>query len=257
MLLAVPAFAQQATPSNATAPPPQSGDEDLSLQQVVVTGSRVATNGARAPTPVTVVSSEELQQSAPTSIVDALNKLPQMLNSNTPASNNGSTTGTVGQTFLNLRSLGANRTLILLDGARLVPSSLLATTDVSLIPESLVQRVDVVTGGASAVYGSDAVAGVVNFVLNTKFTGVSARVQAGESGYEDARNGKVALTVGTSLFGGKGHLVLSGDAYKNNGVEQFGSRDWFDSCALIGNPAGTPTTSRRAMFARRSSISAA
>jgi outer membrane receptor protein involved in Fe transport len=230
--------AQQAT-GNASQSSQSGGTDDLA--QVLVTGSRVATNGASAPTPVTVVSADQLQAAAPTSLVDALNQLPQMLNSSTPASNNGSTTGTVGQTFLNLRSLGANRTLILLDGSRLVPSSLLATTDVSLIPESLVQRVDVVTGGASAVYGSDAVAGVVNFVLDTKFTGFSTRVQAGESGYEDARNGKVAITAGTSLFGDRGHLVFSADAYKNNGVEQFGSRDWFDSCALIGNPAGTPT----------------
>ncbi len=232
MLLSQAALAQQAADNAA-----QSDD----LSQVVVTGSRVATNGASAPTPVTVVSADQLQAAAPGSIVDALNQLPQMLNSSTPASNNGSTTGTVGQTFLNLRSLGANRTLILLDGARLVPSSLLATTDVSLMPESLVQRVDVVTGGASAVYGSDAVAGVVNFVLDTKFTGFTARVQAGESGYQDARNGKVAITAGTSLFGGQGHLVFSADAYKNNGVAQFGSRDWFNSCALIGTPAGTPT----------------
>lgn len=231
MLLAQSALAQTADNSS-------NADE---LQQVTVTGSRVATNGASAPTPVTMVSADQLQAAAPASIVDALNQLPQMLNSSTPASNNGSTTGTVGQTFLNLRSLGANRTLILLDGSRLVPSSLLATTDVSLIPESLVQRVDVVTGGASAVYGSDAVAGVVNFVLDTKFTGLSIRAQAGESGYQDARNGKMALTAGTDLFGGKGHLVVAGDFYKNNGVPQFGSRDWFDSCALIGNPAGTPT----------------
>ncbi|MEJ0008833.1 MAG: TonB-dependent receptor plug domain-containing protein [Steroidobacteraceae bacterium] len=160
------------------APAPADGADESALQQVVVTGSRVVTNGANAPTPMTVVSAEQLQAAAPSSIVDALNQLPQLANSSTPQSNNGGTTGTVAQSFLNLRSLGSNRTLVLLDGARIVPSSLLAQTDVSLIPESLVQRVDIVTGGASAVYGSDAVAGVVNFVLNTRFTGFQTQVQA-------------------------------------------------------------------------------
>src|SRR6185437_13374735 len=120
-------------------------------------------------------------------IVDALVQLPQIANSSLPQNTGVGTTGNVGQSFLSLRSLGANRTLILMDGSRIVPSSLQAVTDVSLIPEALIQRVDIVTGGASAVYGSDAVAGVVNFVLDTHYTGVKAEFQGGESGYQDAR----------------------------------------------------------------------
>lgn len=217
------------------------GAEGGEPQQVVVTGSRVVTNGANAPTPVTTVNSDQLLQAAPSSIPDALNQLPQMLNSNTPQSTGVGTTGTVGQTFLNLRSLGANRTLILVDGARIVPSSLQATTDVSLIPEGLIQRVDIVTGGASAVYGSDAVAGVVNFILDTKYSGLKADIQGGESTYQDARNGKIEITAGSDVLGGRGHFVVSGEFYKNDGVSEYADRPWFNSCALISNPAGVPT----------------
>jgi iron complex outermembrane receptor protein len=221
-------------------PAPPAAPNNDELQEVVVTGSRVVTNGAQAPTPTTSVSAQLLQAAAPSSIVDALVQLPQIVNSSTPQGTGVGTTGTVGQSFLSLRGLGSNRTLTLLDGARIVPSSLQAVTDVSLIPEALVKRVDIVTGGASAVYGSDAVAGVVNFVLDTRFTGIKADIQAGESRYQDDRNGKVQLTGGWDLFGGRGHIVVSADAYKNDGVPTYGSRDWFNSCALIGNPAATP-----------------
>lgn len=232
-----PAAAPAATPAPAPAQDDAAAEQ---LQQVTVTGSRVATTGATAPTPVTIVSSVQLQQAAPSSIVDALNQLPQMMNSSTPQSTGVGTTGSVAQSFLNLRSLGANRTLVLLDGARIVPSSLLAETDASLMPESLVERVDIVTGGASAVYGSDAVAGVVNFVLNNKFDGLTAQLQGGESTYQDARNGKLEITGGTDLFGGRGHIVFAGEMYKNDGVQAYADRPWFDSCALIANPAGVP-----------------
>jgi outer membrane receptor protein involved in Fe transport len=242
------ATAPQAAPAQATPPPPappQSGQaveaDNDTVAQVVVTGSRVVTNGANAPTPLTAVSASQLQAAAPSSIVDALVQLPQIANSSLPQNTGVGTTGNVGQSFLSLRSLGANRTLILMDGSRIVPSSLQAVTDVSLIPEALVQRVDIVTGGASAVYGSDAVAGVVNFVLDTHYTGVKAEIQGGESGYQDARNGKVELTAGWNLFDGRGHFVISGDTYQDNGVSDYASRDWFHSCALIGNPAKVPT----------------
>lgn len=227
-----------ANPSNVAAASEATGEAP---QEIVVTGSRVQRTGAEAPTPVTTVASDQLQLAAPSSIPDALNQLPQMQNSSTPQSTGVGTTGTVGQTFLNLRSLGANRTLILVDGARLVPSSLQATTDVSLIPEGLIQRVDIVTGGASAVYGSDAVAGVVNFILDTKYTGVKADIQGGESTYQDARNEKIEITAGDDVLGGRGHFVVSGEFYKNDGVSEYASRPWFKSCALIGNPAGVPT----------------
>ncbi len=215
--------------------------DDAALEEVTVTGSRVS-NGNNAPTPVTVVSAEELQVSTPSSIADALNKVPQFKNSGT-TSNTGlsSTIGNAGASLLDLRSLGSNRTLILLDGRRVAPSTAQGVTDISILPEELVKRVDIVTGGASAVYGSDAVAGVVNFVLDNDFTGWKTAVQGGISQRGDAENGKVQLTGGVP-FGENGHLLVSGTYYVNDGVLRYGSRDWPSACARIANPAGTPTT---------------
>ncbi len=111
--------------------------------------------------------------------------------------------------MLNLRNLGASRTLILLDGKRVAPSNQGGTTDTDILPQMLVSRVDVVTGGASAVYGSDAVAGVVNFILDKNFNGFKYDMNAGLSKYGDAAEEKIGLAWGTSLFGGRGHYEMS------------------------------------------------
>ncbi|HEV7632964.1 MAG TPA: TonB-dependent receptor plug domain-containing protein [Steroidobacteraceae bacterium] len=213
---------------------------DADVQEVVVSGSRVITNGYQAPTPITVISQDQLEAAAPSSISDALNQLPQFRGSAQPQTSGLGTTGTVGQSFLSLRNLGSNRTLLLLDGRRLVPSSPTGVFDVSLLPESLVQRVDVVTGGASAAYGSDAVSGVVNFILDTNFTGFKTSVQGGISQQGDAENGRIEIAGGTKLFGDRGHLIFSAEYYRNGGVEYFGDRDWYGACARINNPALVP-----------------
>src|SRR6185369_9743403 len=147
---------------------------DNNVEAVVVTGSRLVTNGAQAPTPVTVVSSEQLQAAAPRNIVDGILQLPAFKGSVSVANQSTGTTISNGADYLNLRGLGTARTLVLLDGRRVVPASSAGSVDAAQMPEALIQRVDVVTGGASAAYGSDAVAGVVNFILDTKFEGVKA-----------------------------------------------------------------------------------
>jgi len=229
------------SPAGTAAPAEDAGASTPSAEGViVVTGSRLGTQGGfQAPTPVTVVSTEQLQQAAPSSIGDALNQLPIFRNSAQPQSTGVTVAGTVGQSFLNLRSLGAQRTLILLDGRRLVPSTAAGATDISILPEQVVRRVDIVTGGASAAYGSDAVAGVVNFIIDTDFTGVRASLQAGvaEEGYGASQ--RVNLAGGVDL-GDRGHFLLSGSFYNNEGVERFGDFSWYDSCARITNPAGSP-----------------
>ncbi len=131
---------------------------------------------------------------------------------------------------------------MLLDGRRVVPSTGNGTTDISILPETIVSRVDVVTGGASAAYGSDAVAGVVNFVLDTKYEGVKMTVQGGAAEEGDARGRRVALTGGTSLFGGRGHIIGNASYYKNGGIVAWRDRDWYDSCTRMANPALTPST---------------
>jgi outer membrane receptor protein involved in Fe transport len=219
------------------------GDSSDIVQEVRVTGTRIVVPaGFQSPTPMTVVEEAELEARMPTSLSDSLNQLPVFRDSFTPSSNGISTVGSVGQSFLNLRGLGPARTLVLLDGRRVVPSTSAGTVDVSILPEPLIQRVDTVTGGVSAVYGSDAVAGVVNFVLNDRLQGVKLTAQAGEASAGDADVRKFELAAGTSLFGGRGHIVASASHFSDSGIESWRDRDWFDSCARIANPALVPAS---------------
>jgi len=228
LFAAVPALAQDETA-------PQAGNTN---EAIVVTGSRIQASGFEAPTPVTVVTTEQLQVAAPNSLGDSLNQLPIFRNSQQPSSTGVGTTGNVGQSFLNLRGLGPQRTLILLDGRRIVPSTSAGTTDISILPESIVSRVDVVTGGASAAYGSDAVAGVVNFVLDTNFTGLKINASAGTAEEGDHNSRRLGIAGGASLFGGRGHVIASANYFKNSGIAAWKDRDWYNSCARINNPLG-------------------
>lgn len=214
------------------------------VEEVVVTGSRAVTNGANAPTPVTVVSSTELQAAAPTGVADALNQLPVLQNSLRPATTGSSATGAAGNgaNLLSLRGLGTSRTLVLLDGRRLTPSNYSGSTDVNLIPQALLSRVDIVTGGASAAYGSDAVAGVVNFILDTKFTGFKGEIQGGVSSRSDNESGKIGLTWGRGFAGDRGHVLVSVDGYHNKGIGlDYGGRTWADAGWALLPATGTPS----------------
>jgi outer membrane cobalamin receptor len=162
-------------PANVTTPQAASGQSGPG--DIVVTGSRVISNGFSAPSPVTVVTGQQLLTTTPTTLGEALNKLPQFANSLRPSTSQIAPESGAAST-LNLRSLGAQRGLILLDGRRVNPSTAGGIVDISILPEELVQRVDIVTGGASAAYGSDAIAGVVNFVLDTRFEGLKGSARA-------------------------------------------------------------------------------
>ncbi|QCB43265.1 TonB-dependent receptor [Sphingomonas sp. PAMC26645] len=209
---------------------------------IVVTGSRTVTNGYSSPTPVTVVTATQLANVQPQSLSQGLNQSPQFRNSASPQSNGSGTSvgSSLGASYLNLRGLGTQRTLVLLDGHRLTPTSFLGPTDIGLIPEGLISRVDVVTGGASAAYGSDAVSGVVNFALDTKFNGVKGVAQAGVSERGDAANQKVAITAGADVLGDRGHVLVSGEYYKNEGIFNYNGRDWArKGYAIIAVPGVT------------------
>lgn len=260
--LALPgaAAAQAVAPSAAPAAPQPSapvGQTDEAAtdakaaagSDIVVTGSRVIRNGYQAPTPVSVLTGEALAAIAPTNVADALNRLPALQSSITPRSQpSGITSGALGVNQLNLRSLGVNRTLVLLDGKRIVNSSAVASAlysfaapDVNTVPNALIQRVDVVTGGASAAYGSDALAGVVNFVLNRKFEGIKATAQGGVTTAGDDANYLASLAIGRSFAGNRGHFLLSGEIAHNDGISGT-PRDWNDNSAVVlVNPARTTT----------------
>jgi iron complex outermembrane recepter protein len=214
------------------------------VEEVTVTGSRIQRDGMTTPTPVTQLSANDLQLLAPTTLGEAVTKLPQFIGNAVPeGAPTSGWTGASGATILNLRGIGANRTLVLLDGRRVVSSTRTGTLDINLIPQALLKDMEVVTGGASAAYGSDAVSGVVNFILDTKFTGFKADVQGGETHLNDDRNYRVSLTAGTAI-GDRLHLVASADFYHVQAIRNAFSRDWEQSWGVIANPlfgrAGQP-----------------
>ena len=187
--------------------------QDQSSETVVVTGSHIATPGFTAPTPVTSVSAADLQTTATTQVDQMEYQIPQLVPNNAVQG-----TSATGQSYLNLRGLGGTRTLMLMDGRRVAPTSYDGTTDANVIPTSLIKSVDVVTGGASAVYGSDALAGVVNFILDDTYEGLKGSFQTGESQYHDNKDVDFTMTAGFSFDGGRGHIVVSGEVFSNSGA---------------------------------------
>jgi outer membrane receptor protein involved in Fe transport len=221
----------QATDQTAQPSPPTSAAQDqAALEEIVVSGTRIIRNGYESPTPVSVLTTQDLNSMALPNIADAVNRMPEVSGSSRPTTEYADDI-TLGVNNINLRALGPDRTLVLLDGQRLVASTIEGfnhnggAVDVNVIPNNLIQRVDIVTGGASAVYGSDALAGVVNFILDREFTGVRGGVEGGVTTYGDDANYKGDLALGTAFGGGKGHLLLSVEAAYNNGVDQ-NNRPW-------------------------------
>ncbi len=204
-------------------------------EEVVVTGSRIVRDGYEAPTPMTVLDSQVFQQQATSSIADALVQIPAFAGNIRPANTGTSVSAQgAGLSILNLRSMGAARTLVLIDGQRTVSSRADGVVDVANIPQALVQRVDMITGGASAIYGSDAVTGVVNFILDKSFTGVKGEVSAGLTTYGDDFSYKTVLTAGVPFAGGRGHWLLNGEINNKEGI-LHSDRPWNRSALGILN----------------------
>jgi iron complex outermembrane receptor protein len=210
--------------SSAYAQAPAPAAEESVLEEVVVTGSRL-TAGFNAPTPVTVVGAQQVEQRAPSNIGEVVNQIPAFRNSSgVGTSAFGIVAG--GQNLLDLRGLGATRTLVLVDGQRHVPVNSNGTFDTNLLPTSLIERFEVVTGGASAAYGSDAVAGVTNFIIKKNLQGLVGSAQYGFSQRNDGEEPVLSIGYGTGFAGGRGHFIIGGDYAKNNGVESMYSRGW-------------------------------
>lgn len=211
------------------------------LQEVTVSASAISIAGYEAPTPVSVIGLQQLQTEAQPDIADTIRELPQFGGSSSPNNQVNSTlvvSGTAGLDLVSLRNLGQNRTLVLFDGQRVLASNIRGGVDMSTVPSTLVERVDVVTGGASAVWGSDAVAGVVNMVLNKNFNGAQVNYEYGNDwdGPQHSEN-RLDITLGTPFADGRGHIELSG-SYWNSPNAVFGNEQVGNHYQkLIANPA--------------------
>ncbi|MDG5487692.1 TonB-dependent receptor [Sphingomonas sp. BGYR3] len=172
---------------------------------IVVTGSRIVNPALEQSSPVAVIGEDELNFRQPVSVEEVLRELPGVRPSIGPGVNNGSD----GSATVDLRGIGTNRTLVLMDGRRIVPFGLDGLTDTNNIPVALLQRVDITTGGASTVYGADAVAGVVNFITRRDFEGIVANAQYRISERGDAARFRADVTVGGNFADGRGNAVLS------------------------------------------------
>lgn len=235
LLAAVSTFALSAgVHAQRTSPPVETADSNEAdiepNDAIVVTGSRIVRDGFSSPTPVTVLSTNILNLTNPTSISDGLRDLPQLsgmggvANGLSASSANAQSIAVGTGSYPNLRRLGAARTLVLQDGIRIPPNRAEGLVDTNLLPQLLVDRVEIVTGGASAVYGSDAVAGVVNFIVNNRFKGLKGTIQAGITDRSDARNYRLGLAGGVSLLDDRLHVVASAERYENDGIQSMCDR---------------------------------
>jgi iron complex outermembrane receptor protein len=216
----------------------QDAPAPANLEEITVTGSRITRDGMSSPTPITAISADDMQMMAPGQLIDSLDYVPTFFLNEAPDTA-ASKSASAGASNVNLRGLGANRTLVLLDGRRIVPSNRLGAVDINLFPEAMVERVEVVTGGASAVYGTDAVAGVVNFVLKDDFEGFDIHTQLGATDRSDGESREVSVAYGTSI-GERGHLSVSGEWFDAEKIETLEGRDWFRHWGLIQNPGPGP-----------------
>jgi len=232
MGLGAPALAQQ-TPVS---------DE---ITEVVITGSRTIRDGSTAPSPVSVLAVEELRDASPRNYAEGLAALPALRGTSGSNTAGAAASRNFSGAFLNLRALEPKRTLVLLDGRRVAPSATDGSVDFNMLPQSLIRRVDIVTGGASAAYGSDAVAGVVNVILDNTFQGVKGTIQGGISDKGDVGNYRFELTSGAQYMDGRLKVLASYGNVRTNGVFSLLQRGWANvgdwRLPVTANTAANPT----------------
>src|SRR5512145_594452 len=201
-----------------SASPAAAQDEVDEDEAIVVTGTRLVRQDFEAISPVTTVGSEQLELTATLTTDSLLNELPQIIPGNTRTSNNA---GGFDFATVDLRGLGPGRTLVLINGERVPVSSTAGAVDINTIPASLISRIEVVTGGASAVYGSDAMSGVVNFVLKDDYEGAEVNITySSELETGNAAEFEINGLVGGNFANGRGNMTGYASYYDRNGVLQ-------------------------------------
>ncbi len=228
------------TPANAQ--PAPTPDDQQKVEKVTVTGSRIPRKDYTSNSPLTTVTAQQIKDTGATTVDQLLNTLPQVV----PTLARGTNNGGGGLALVDLRGLGPKRALILVNGHRIAPSDADGDTDLNNIPATLVERVEVITGGASAVYGSDAVSGVVNFIMKKDFEGaqVNSTYKVSERG--DINEWQIDGTMGASSADGRGNVTLYGGYYNRDGAFQdardFSKLDFADPgfASLRGSGTGEP-----------------
>lgn len=229
---AVPSYAQvaQSDEENAKEDEADEAEEEGTAQPILVTGSRIARPTLQSAVPLTSVTIEDLTGTGELSLGDALNDLPS-LRSTFSSGNSSRFIGTAGLSLLDLRGLGTDRTLVLVNGRRHVTSTPGDNGfDVNTVPTDLVERIDIVTGGNSAIYGSDAVAGVVNFIMKRDYDGVAVRAQGGISSRGDRGTYFASVLAGQNFADGRGNIAVSGE-YTRQQPLYFNQRDGLSGAA--------------------------
>lgn len=233
-LVASPAMAQEVQEE------PQADDiADAEGDAIVVTGTRINNPNLEQTSPVAVVTAEQIELRQANVVEEFLREIPGVVPSIGQNVNNGNG----GSTFVNLRGIGANRNLALINGTRVVPAGLAGITNLDVVPVALIERVDVLTGGAGAVYGADAIAGVVNFITREDFSGFDLNISNGITEEGDGNTFRADLTIGANFDDGRGNAVLSVGYTDRNPVFQ-GARPFGlnNISSVSGNPGGSSTT---------------
>ncbi|MBS0332996.1 MAG: TonB-dependent receptor plug domain-containing protein, partial [Proteobacteria bacterium] len=219
MVLFAPAMAAAQSPS---APAGAAPSATVTAEEVVVTGSRISRQDYSAETPIVTIGQGAVERTGSPTLDTALKEQPQFTASTGSTTNSS---GNGGQANIQLRGLGRQRTLVLMDGRRLPPSNADGSVDINTIPSALIENVEIITGGASAVYGSDAVAGVVNIRMKHHFDGLEVDAQAGESGHGDANTYKLSIAGGGDFQDGRGSNVFSAEYSQRDSIV-LADRGW-------------------------------
>jgi outer membrane receptor protein involved in Fe transport len=208
--------------------------------EILVTGSRIVRRDLDASSPIVTVDAQRLENSSTISIESVLNQMPQFVPDGTQFDSGNQSSGavTLGIATVNLRGIGANRTLVLIDGRRPQPANASLVVDLNTIPSAAIERVETITGGASAVYGADALAGVVNFVLKKDFEGVDMDFQTGSTAEGDGQESRFTTLLGVNGGEGRSNVMFGLEWYKREAVFQkdrdFYRNGWQDSTNQTG-----------------------
>jgi iron complex outermembrane recepter protein len=230
---------------------------DPSLQEVTVTGSRIVRRDLEAASPVVTVENQVFEESSTLAVESVLNQLPQFVPANTQFNTADvfpSATTTPGISTVSLRGLGANRTLVLVDGRRAQPANSTLVIDTNSIPSSALESVEIISGGASAVYGADALAGVTNFKLRSGFEGMDLQFRSGITEEGDGEENRASMLLGSKLGDGRGNAML-GIEWTERGEVLGSDRDFFVS-ALKDSQTNATSTARMNRWQYEPSVAA-